>query len=56
MAIAQHHPEKLNASNRGMLRMTDEQREEYASTSERGLPEKKRKISKGKVHWSDKIK
>ena len=37
-AIALHHPEKLKARNRSMLRMTDEQLREYASTSHQGLP------------------
>lgn|GEM_PF-5629201 len=60
MAIAKHHPEKLHAKNRGLLRMSDEQLDEFASTPERGLPQKKkprRKMkAKTKPHWSDRIK
>jgi hypothetical protein len=43
MAIAEHHPGKLMARNRGLLRMTDQQLHEFADTPESGLPEKKRK-------------
>jgi len=38
MAIAEHHPEQLHARNRGMLKMTQSQLHDFASTSERGLP------------------
>jgi hypothetical protein len=37
-AIAKHHPEKLHKENRSLLKMTDEQLEEYASTPHEGLP------------------
>jgi len=58
MAIAKHQPEKLKAKNRGLLRMSDEQLDEYASTPEKGLPQRapKRKKSKTKPHWSDRIR
>jgi len=38
MAIAEHHPEKLHAANRGLLAMTHEQLREFASTKHKGLP------------------
>lgn len=53
-AIAKHSPGKLYARNRGMLGMSDEQLDEYASTKRKGLP--KRTKRKKKLHWSDKIK
>ena len=39
MAIAQHHPEKLYARNRGMLSMSKGQLHDFAATPEKGLPE-----------------
>ena len=41
MAIAEHHPEKLNKGNREVLEMSKEQMHEYLSTKEKGLPDKK---------------
>lgn len=38
MAIAEHHPEKLHAENRGMLKMSHEDLHDFASTKESGLP------------------
>jgi len=43
MAIAEHHPSKLKARNRGLLKMSHEQLHDFASTPEKGLPERKRK-------------
>lgn len=43
MAIAKHHPEKLYARNRAMLKMTKSQLHEYASTKEAHLPQKARR-------------
>jgi hypothetical protein len=43
MAIAEHHPEKLNKENRGVLSMSHGQLHDFASTSEGNLP----KESKG---------
>lgn len=40
-AIAEHHPDELYARNRGVLDMSHEQLHDFASTSEKGLPEKK---------------
>jgi len=37
-AIAEHHPEQLHARNRGMLKMTQRQLHDFASTREKGLP------------------
>lgn len=47
MAIAEHHPEKLNAKNKGLLKMSKGQLHDFASTSEKGLPNKA-KMSKKK--------
>lgn len=38
MAIAEHHPSKLNKKNRGLLKMSHKQLHEFASTPEKGLP------------------
>lgn len=45
MAIAEHHPEKLSAKNKGLLKMSKSQLHEFASTPRKGLPSmaKKRK-------------
>jgi hypothetical protein len=43
MAIAEHHPEKLYKRNRSLLRMTHQQLHDFAATSEKGLPERKKK-------------
>ena len=48
MAIAEHHPEKLKAKNRGLLSMSHEQLHDFASTPEAGLPRKKGLLTKGK--------
>lgn len=40
MAIAEHHPEELYDRNKAMLNMTHQQLHEFASTSEKGLPER----------------
>jgi hypothetical protein len=39
MAIAEHEPEKLKKKNRGILRMTHKQLDEFASTPTKKLPE-----------------
>jgi len=41
MAIAEHHPEKLYKRNRGLLKMTNSQLSDYASTPRKGLPKRK---------------
>lgn len=38
MAIAEHHPEKLNPENRGLLEMSKEQLHDFASTPRKHLP------------------
>lgn len=38
MAIAEHAPEKLNAENRGLLKMSHKQLHDFAATSRKGLP------------------
>lgn len=38
MAIAEHHPEKLHAENKGLLKMSHKQLHDFAATSHRGLP------------------
>ena len=42
MAIAEHHPEKLKAKNKGLLDMTHQQLHDFASTPEENLPRKKK--------------
>ena len=41
-AIAEHSPDKLYKRNRGMLGMGKDELHIYASTPEKGLPEKKK--------------
>ena len=41
-AIAENHPEKLFARNRGLLQMSPEDLHDYAATPEKGLPKKAR--------------
>jgi hypothetical protein len=42
MAIAEHHPAKLKAANRGLLKMSHEQLHDFAAIPEAGLPRKKK--------------
>jgi hypothetical protein len=46
MAIAKHAPGKLFSRNRGMLKMPDEDLEDFAATKEKDLPKKKYNRSK----------
>ncbi len=47
MAIAEHAPSKLNAKNKGLLKMSKSQLSEFASTPRKGLPKKvSSKVSK----------
>ncbi len=46
MAIAEHHPSKLNPKNKGVLGMKKSQLHEYAETSETDLPMKVAKAKK----------
>lgn len=46
-AIAEHHPSKLFAKNRSLLRMTHEQLHDFAATPEKGLPEHTKKKRTG---------
>lgn len=39
MAIAEHHPEELSAKNAGLKDMTHKQLHDFASTSEKNLPQ-----------------
>ena len=43
-AIAEHNPEKLYARNKGLLKMSQSQLHDYASTPEKGLPNKAPRI------------
>lgn len=45
MAIAEHAPEKLYERNKGLANMSTKQLHEFASTPEKGLPERKKKKS-----------
>jgi len=38
-AIAEHHPEDLYERNKGLANMTHKQLHDFASTSEKGLPQ-----------------
>jgi hypothetical protein len=49
MAIAEHHPEELYERNKGLKKMTHKQLHEFASTPEKGLPEKVKKMHEGGV-------
>lgn len=41
MAIAEHHPSKVSAKNKGVLKMSHQQLHDFASTSEKNLPVRK---------------
>jgi hypothetical protein len=41
MAIAEHAPGKLFSRNKGLLKMSGDQLHDFASTKERGLPQRK---------------
>lgn len=43
MAIAEHHPDELYGRNKNLLKMSHKQLHDFAATSERGLPKRKRK-------------
>ena len=43
MAIAEHHPEKLFARNKGVAKMSKKELHKFASTPEKGLPARKHK-------------
>ena len=43
MALAEHHPEQVNAENRGVLKMSKKDLHDFASTPKKGLPEHKKK-------------
>ena len=48
MAIAEHAPGKLYARNKGLLKMSQQQLHDFASTPRKGLPKKvgpRRKVS-----------
>ncbi len=40
MAIAEHAPSKLNAKNKGLLKMSHSDLHDFASTPRKGLPKK----------------
>jgi hypothetical protein len=42
MAIAEHEPQKLKKKNRGLLKMSHQQLHDFAATSEKGLPLRKK--------------
>lgn len=39
-SIAEHHPDKLYARNKGLKKMSHKQLHDYASTPRKGLPKK----------------
>jgi hypothetical protein len=50
MAIAEHDPEKLSRKNRGLLAMSHKQLHDFASTPEKGLPERKGPLGMRRKH------
>lgn len=38
MGLALHHPEKIKGKNKGVLKMSKKQLEEFADTKEKNLP------------------
>ena len=46
MAIAAHSPEKVQEKNKGVLKMTQSQMHDYASTDRKGLPVQVKKETK----------
>ncbi len=54
MSIAEHAPDELYKKNKGLLKMSKKQLHDFASTKEKGLPEKvkkkhpRKKVSKKK--------
>jgi hypothetical protein len=54
MGLALHNPDKVYPENKGVLKMTKKQLHDFASTKEKGLPEKvkkkhpRKKVSKKK--------
>lgn len=46
MAIAEHAPNKVSAKNKGVLKMTQAQQHDFATTDEAGLPVKVKKENK----------
>lgn len=49
MAIAEHEPSKLYKRNQGLLGMSKEKLQEFTSTSEKGLPTKKKPMLGGAI-------
>jgi hypothetical protein len=47
MQIAEHHPDKLYAKNKGVAKMSHEQLHDFAAGSEKGKPEHVRKKPDG---------
>lgn len=44
MAMALHSPSKVMKKNRGVLKMSKEQLDEYVSTPKKGLPKRKNSL------------
>ena len=49
ISIAEHHPDKLYARNRGLLKMSHGQMHDFAATSEKGLPQKIQSFHRGGI-------
>jgi len=49
MAIAEHHPGKLYKRNRGVAKMSKAKLHDFAATSEKNLPEKKKRKPKSRI-------
>lgn len=50
-AIAEKHPEKLHAGNRGLANLSHKTLHDFAATKERGLPAHASKPKKLKGKW-----
>lgn len=50
MALAEHRPSEVSSKNRGVLSMSRKQLHDFASTPEKGLPERKKKFSHARKH------
>lgn len=48
--MAEHHPEKVNPENKGILKMTQSQLHDFASTPEKGLPEH---VKRGRRYYGE---
>jgi hypothetical protein len=48
-AIAEHAPDKLYARNRGLLKMSHQQKHSFAATPEKGLPSHATRLAQARL-------